>query len=388
MHIAVDATCWPNRRGFGRHTRALLRALARVDGANRFTAVVDFTDRLDELPAGFARRVVTVGRPTSAAASARGRRRLRDLAAMSRALADRAYDAILFPTLYSYVPVFTTAKKIAMIHDVTAETYPRLTLADARARLLWKLKVSAACRQGDAFIAVSEFARAGILTRLGLPGERVHVAGEAPDPVFRRLADARPTSRLLACGVPADAPLLVYVGGFSPHKNVDLLVAAFAAILATHPECRLVLAGELESEVFHSALATVRERVAACGVSDRVCFTDYLPDDDLAVLLNLATVLVLPSMMEGFGLPAVEAAACGCPVIATAASPLPALLGDAAEYVRPGDAGDLRRALLAVLGSPRRRAAMRAGGLAAAARLSWDEAAARVAAVIAETVRA
>ncbi len=235
-------------------------------------------------------------------------------------------------------------------------------------------------------LPVSSFARDGILARLRLPAARVFVAGEAPDPVFRRLPDAQASPHLLSFGIPFDAPLVVYAGGFSPHKNVDLLVDAFAAVRRTHPRCRLVLVGELESEVFHSALATIRARVAALGADSGVTFTGYLPDADLAALLNLAEVLVLPSMMEGFGLPAVEAAACGCPVIATAASPLPALLGDAARFVRPGDSEDLRRALHEVLASPALRQRMRERGLAAAARLSWDDAAARVAAIVAEVV--
>jgi glycosyltransferase involved in cell wall biosynthesis len=107
-----------------------------------------------------------------------------------------------------------------------------------------------------------------------------------------------------------------------------------------------------------------------------------LPDVELVVLLNRATVLVLPSLLEGFGLPAIEAAACGCPVIATMASPLPELLGAGGRFVDPMDQAALEHALGEVLESPDVRRQMRAAGLAAAQRLSWDAAAQQMLAVL------
>ena len=103
--------------------------------------------------------------------------------------------------------------------------------------------------------------------------------------------------------------------------------------------------------------------------------------DELALLLNRAAVLALPSLLEGFGLPAVEAAACGCPVIATTASPLPDLLGDGGVFLDPADHAGWARELIAVLRSPERRTAMRTAGLAAAGRLTWDAAARQMLAV-------
>jgi glycosyltransferase involved in cell wall biosynthesis len=111
------------------------------------------------------------------------------------------------------------------------------------------------------------------------------------------------------------------------------------------------------------------------GIAERVIFTGYLPDAELVVLLNLATVLVLPSLMEGFGLPAVEAAACGCPVIATITSPLPMLLGDGGLYIDPAQSADLEVALACVLESEHLRQRMRAAGLMAARQLTWEAAA-------------
>jgi glycosyltransferase involved in cell wall biosynthesis len=170
------------------------------------------------------------------------------------------------------------------------------------------------------------------------------------------------------------------VGGFGPHKNLDALLTAFAA-LAPQPEFAdvvLVMVGEYEKEVFHSSFEALNERVGRLGLQNRVIFTGFLSDGELVVLLNLATVLTLPSFMEGFGLPAIEAAACGCPVVATKASPLPGLLGDAALYIDPADVHDLERGLNQVLSSYELRQRMRRAGIAAARRLTWDAAASRL----------
>ena len=140
-------------------------------------------------------------------------------------------------------------------------------------------------------------------------------------------------------------------------------------------DVRLVMVGEYENEVFHSYFGTIKKQVETAGLTDRVIFTGYLPDDDLVILLNLSTVLVLPSLLEGFGLPAIEAAACGCPVIATKESPLPTLLGNGGLYIDPGKPDDLELALTRVLESAILRQQMRAAGLAAAGRLTWDAAA-------------
>jgi glycosyltransferase involved in cell wall biosynthesis len=212
------------------------------------------------------------------------------------------------------------------------------------------------------------------------------VVGVAPDPVFRVVPDARPSPRLADLGLVGDRPLVVYVGGFGPHKNVGALLSAFADLPPRAGDARLVLVGD-PAETFHSAYPALVAEVARRGLGARACFTGFLPDPDLAILLNLARVLVLPSLLEGLGLPAVEAAACGCPVIATARSPLPALLGGGGLYVDPERPAEIGEALVLVLGSAERRQAMRQAGLAAAAALTWDGAARQLMAALDAALR-
>jgi glycosyltransferase involved in cell wall biosynthesis len=179
----------------------------------------------------------------------------------------------------------------------------------------------------------------------------------------------------------------VYVGGFGPHKNLERLITAFAALQSEFADVNLIMVGEYEREVFHSSFQKLKSIVQELGLANRVIFTGHLADDDLVTLLNLATVLVLPSLMEGFGLPAIEAAACGCPVIATKASPLPNLLGNGgALYVDPADQKDLEIALNRVLSCAELRGRLRESGLAAARQLTWEAAARQMINVIQRVV--
>ncbi len=374
--VAVDATCWLNTRGYGRHARDLLSALINVDNQNRYCFFVDSQDMLERLPVGVDSILVSAGSPTALAASSDGSRAFPDVWRMGRALSRPSFDLLLFPTVYSYVPVFSQAHKMVFIHDVIAEKYPELTLPNPVARLLWKSKIGLALRQAGTIVTVSNHSKQGIVEVFKVNPNNVQVVGEAPNPIFRRLENPELLAQLAGL-IPETSRYLVYIGGFGPHKNLSRLVEVFAR-LATLPEMMdisLILVGEYQKEVFHSAYADLRQQIEALGVQRRIVFTGYLPDPDLVNLLNRACVLVLPSLLEGFGLPAVEAAACGCPVVATKASPLPELLGAGGIFFDPLDSQELEEALRQVLESQSLREKIGTAGLKAAQALTWDRAA-------------
>jgi glycosyltransferase involved in cell wall biosynthesis len=389
LEIGVDATCWNNDRGYGRHARALLSALLENDDDNHYTLFFDAPPRFEPPNAKAKLSFISSRKPTSLAASANGHRSLADMTRASRAMSDRRLDLLIFPTIYSFVPVWSRARKIVFIHDVIAETFPQLTVPRLRSRLFWNAKVALGRMQADALATVSDYSRRKLIEHFRLPADRVAVVGEASDPVFRRLDRPEPSRRLTSLGLIDGGRTVTYVGGFGPHKNLLRLVCAFYSV-SLHPEfddVRLIMVGEFAREVFHTQFEAVRELIAEFGIDDRVVFTGYLPDDDLVVLLNHSTLLALPSLMEGFGLPAIEAAACGCPVIATTASPVPELLGDGCLYIDPESSEQLVGALRAVLASEQLRARMSAAGLEAARRLTWDAAARQLQSVIQEVVQ-
>jgi glycosyltransferase involved in cell wall biosynthesis len=382
-HVGVDATCWRLNRGFGRHARCLLSALVQVDRRNRYTFFVDSPEVAGEIPDGPAVRVVPVGSPTIIAASARGHRSLTDLARMSRALSSDDLDVLFFPSLYSYVPTFGRARRYVVLHDATAEMFPAMTLGGWRNRLLWRAKTSLGRWQADVLVTVSDYSRRAIAERLHLAPQSLHVVGEASAPVFRVLQNPAPTPRLMNAGFDGIGRSLVYLGGFSPHKNLGALVRSFGRLsrLPEFQDVRLFMVGDHEHEVFVSGYRELVRQIDTLGLAGRVTFTGFLPDEDLVVLLNLATALALPSLTEGLGLPALEAAACGCAVVATTESPLPELLGEGGRFVDPHDEPALDRALASVLGSPDERRRMRQAALEATGRLSWQSAASRLVAL-------
>jgi alpha-1,3-rhamnosyl/mannosyltransferase len=377
MHIGVDATCWQNRRGYGRHARALLRALVRADFQNYYTLFTDSILSVSDLPARTTVANVAARTPAVVAAAADGHRSLLDMTRMSRALSSARCKLLLFPTIYTYVPVTSRARKIVVIHDTIAETHPELTLPTPTARLLWKAKVFMGRLQADAIVTVSNYSRRKLAERYRMDPARIAVVGEAANPVFRREAVVGLSPCLEALGLRPGRRYVVYLGGFGPHKNVGRLLEAFGQLVADGREADvdLVLVGDVAENVYLSEFPSIQAKAVALGLTERVVFTGFLADEELVRLLNLAAVTVLPSLMEGFGLPAVEAAACGCAVIATRESPLPEVLGEGGLYFDPLDTETLGTLLARVLGSEQLRRSMSAAGLAASQKLSWDTAA-------------
>jgi glycosyltransferase involved in cell wall biosynthesis len=177
------------------------------------------------------------------------------------------------------------------------------------------------------------------------------------------------------------------VGGFGPHKNVGALLDSFAEIhnnsdLRVH----LVLVGKTVGEVFHSEIQALLEHVGQLGLEDAVTFTGFVPDAQLVDLYNAAACLVMPSRDEGFGLPAVEAMACGTPVIASGVGALPELVSDASgllvDMARRGALGEALGQLLTR--NPAQIRELGSAGLRRAAELSWKKAASDLLAVFDE----
>jgi glycosyltransferase involved in cell wall biosynthesis len=386
MRIGVDATCWTNKRGYGRFARSLLRPTVALDKENQYTFFVDDTSDEFPLPEGVEIVRVATDVPTVKAAAADGSRSPRDLWACSRAFSRSKMDLFFFPSVYSYVPIFSRVPQLVTIHDVIPELFPHLVFPSLRSKLFWRAKVWLGCAQARLVLTVSDYSRKCLAEQLHIPEHRMRVVNEASDPVFRVLDDPQPTPLLKMLGITRETRYFCYVGGFSPHKNLPLLVDAFAG-LQKFPEfedVRLVFGGDYEGDVFFSGYRELVQRVQNAGLTDKVIFTGYLRDNDLLALLNMTQGLLLPSFCEGFGLPAIEAAACGAPVVATKHSPLPELLGEAAIILDLQNNMEWTSAMMEILKDPARRERMRAAGLTAAAKLSWENSARQLLAIFEE----
>jgi glycosyltransferase involved in cell wall biosynthesis len=386
MRVGIDATGWANRRGYGRFARNVVRRL--VDGErDPSTTYVLYVDEASvegaELPAAAEIRRVRQRRAPAEAASADSSRSLRDLLRMTLAVREDELSVFLFPSLQTYFPVMRVPTLVG-VHDAIPSELPQLSMPTARNRVLWRAKERFALRRARMIFTVSESARRAVSDHLGVSYDRLAVVPEAPDPAFRPRNDAEVAQARARVGLGPDEPYLLYAGGISPHKSVETLVEA-VGLLEEPLRPRLVLVGDLETEVYVSSAASVRAAIARLQLERDVLLPGFVSDETLAALYSGAAAVVNPSLAEGFGLPAVEAAACEAPLVL---SDLPAhheTLGDGAAYFAPRDANGLAVELRRLLTDEVAARALAARGRAAVAPLSWDVAADRLRDLLAET---
>jgi glycosyltransferase involved in cell wall biosynthesis len=370
MRIGIDGGCLANRRGFGRFARKILQALAELDHPHHFVVILDEPSRSEvTLPDSFERIIVPVHEAPSRAASARGRRRIADMLAMGRAVSRARLDLIYFPATYSFFPVWNVPRVVVTLHDTLPLAHPELVFPTRRGRLAWKLKEHAAVRWADRVVTVSKASRGDICAWFRLDPDRVDVITEGPDDVFRPTPSGGESDAVLRRrGVEPGTRFLLYVGGLSPHKNLPRLLEAFAAI--PRDGTRLVLVGDL-GDVFHTHVPALRDAIARLNLTDRVHFTGFVPDAELAYLYGRAYALVQPSLLEGFGLPPVEAMACGTPVLHSRSGSLPEVVAEAGLSFDPLDVASIAGALQRLLASPAERDRLAGLALNRARAFTW-----------------
>jgi len=349
----------------------LVEALSQQPTQHRFTVFVDGPSAPEvELPEPFVRVVVDVAVAPSRAASAQGRRRWRDMIAMGRAVARSKIDLMYFPATYSFFPVWNVRKLVVTMHDTLPLTHPDLVFPDPWGRLAWRLKETAAGRWADRIVTVSEASRRALAAWSGWPDRKIRVITEGPDPIFRpRADDPQAAHALRRLAVPHDARFLLYVGGLSPHKNLLRLVEAFAR--SAPAGVKLVLTGDV-NDVFYTHVPQIHAAIAKHDLCDRVIMTGFVPDEDLVFLYSRAYAVVQPSLLEGFGLPAVEAMACGTPVVSSRAGSLPEVVGKAGVYFDPTDVGSMAGAIGSFLDDPELRDRLARVARERSALFTWD----------------
>lgn len=376
MRIGVDASCWSNRRGYGRFTRELVGALLRNDAENEYWLFADHrTADRHEFPIGAHLVPVSTTLPPTEAASASGRRSFRDVWAMTSSVRKHKLDLFFFPASYSYFPILNRTRILLTIHDMIASLHARDVFENKKLERFWKLKHALAIRQADRILTVSQHSKRQIMEGYSVPDSKVSVVPEGPGSVFRKVEMGQEIVRTLRrFEIKTDAPYLLYAGGISPHKNLRRLVDAFSVLLKSHASLQLVLVGDYESDSFYSDYPFLSNQVRELGVQDRVIFTGFVDDEELVHLYNAARVFVFPSLQEGFGLPAVEAMACGTPVVASREGSLPEIVGDSGYYFDPCSTDDLVASVSQVLGDPALQEQMRLKGLERVKQFEWDRA--------------
>ncbi len=271
------------------------------------------------------------------------------------------------------IPWAIPVPTVVTVHDLAFMRHPE-RFPVAKARYL-RTAVAWSVRRATQVIAVSRHTGQDLIEFFGVPDERLTVVHSGVDPSFRPLgSDLRRRLREERTG---GRPYVLYVGTLEPRKNVDVLLRAFASAKRQAGfEHMLVLIGArgwMDDYLFRLA--------EELRLGDDVVFAGYVPPGDLPGWYNSADLFAYPSAYEGFGLPLLEAMACGVPAITTASSALVEIAGDACMTVEPGSEEALQVALQEVLGDKALAGAMRAAGLTRASQFSWEEAARRTAEV-------
>jgi len=263
------------------------------------------------------------------------------------------------------LPAKKVCPQVVTIHDLIPYIYPETVgkkyLQVFLQRMPWIMENT------DAIITVSEHSKEDIIDVFHYPAEKIHVIYEAPEPVYQLLPKAESIAALREYGI--DKKYILYVGGFGPRKNVRGLLVAFAKVCREIPgDYLLVCPGNWQREGNCSD-----ELIAALGLTERVIFPGYVPVNHLPWFYSGAELFVYPSFYEGFGLPVLEAMACGTPVVASTTSSLPEVAGNAALLIDPHDTHHLAEAMYEVLTDKALAADLSAKGLTRSADFSWQK---------------
>jgi glycosyltransferase involved in cell wall biosynthesis len=355
--IAFDASSVPpNPAGAGMYTLNLLRALARVDNGHDYVVYARSHSlaQLEGLPASF--EIVDIGQKSRAG------RLLWEQAALPLDL--RRRKARLLHSPHHTTPIaYCPCPRVLTVHDVTFFILPeRYPLAR---RLYFQAITMLAARRSKAVLVPSASVSEEARSFLGIPRDRVTVTPEGVDPSFRPV-DAGEAAKVAArYGLPEG--YLLSLGSREPGKNREVIFEAMRYLIDFGGDPHLAVVGQ-------AAWGAEQEVSLAqqFGLGGRVTFTGYVPQVDLPALYSGAGVFLFPSLHEGFGLPVLEAMACGAPVVTSNASALPEVAGDAAILVDPHDARAIAEAVERIGADPAQKAGLREAGLRRAAGFTWD----------------
>jgi glycosyltransferase involved in cell wall biosynthesis len=367
MRVGFDATAAVRQGGgIGRYVRELLRALAEVDAGNDYRVFVasprPLPHPLPTLPRGARLFHLPLHDRWLARAWHRARLPIPVELALGPLDLYHSPDFTLPPTLPG-TPTLLTVHDLSYVRDPDS--------ASPALRAFLDRVVPRSVRRATRVLADSEATRGDLVELYGTSAEKIEVLYSGVSDTFQPVTDAAALSAVRARYGLTSEPFVLSVGALHARKNHARLIQAFAcldpALVRSH---RLVIAGGREWS--SDAILAEPQRH---GLAGRIHFPGYVADEDLPALYSAAAAFAYPSLYEGFGLPVLEAMACGLPVVTSNVSCLPEVAGGAALLVAPHDVAALAAALASLLTDKALAAALAARGRARAAKFTWDKAA-------------
>jgi len=359
VKVAIDARKWRDY-GIGTYVRNLVRHLARLD---RDTTYFVFCNRSDE---STLRDLAENFVPVVDDSAGYG---LREHVSIPLKL--RRLGADLLHSPHYVRPLFCSIPSVVTVHDCIHLLFPEY-LPSPMAWRYAHFMIGRAVRKSALVFTVSEASRRDILRFYPWADpDKVQVVPNAIDVDLLEDPGAEESERVRE-RYQIRGRFVLFVGNVKPHKNLERLIASFARLRqeAGHEDLKLLIIGEDVSRY-----GSLRRTVEAAGVRQDVRFFGYVPDRTLAALYRMASVFAFPSLYEGFGLPPLEAMACGTPVVTSRISSIPEVVGEAAVLVDPHSVDDIASGLYAVLSNDQRAAELVARGRERVQLFSWDRSA-------------
>jgi glycosyltransferase involved in cell wall biosynthesis len=356
MKVAIDARKWRDY-GIGTYVRNLVRHLARLDRETTYFLLCEHADEpfLRDLAENFVPIV-----DNSDGYSVREH--------ISIPWKLRRIGADLLHSPHYVLPLLSHVPTVVTIHDCIHLLFPQY-LPNRLAARYARFMMGQAVKRSAVVLTVSEASRKDILRFYpGTDPERIRVVPNAIDPEIVEDPGPEEAARVKE-RYQIQGRYILYAGNIKPHKNLERLIQAFGILKrrAGHEDLKLLIIGD---EI--NRYGSLRRCVESTGVRQDVRFFGFVPDRTLAVLYRLASVFAFPSLYEGFGLPPLEAMACGTPVVTSRISSLPEVVDDAALLVDPYDVEEIAAALGRVLVDQDLRDALLAKGRKRACLFSWQ----------------
>ncbi len=380
VQIVINGSFWSQPTvGIGQYLQNLLPWLHRFAPQHRQIMLLPASATLPDVPVGVEVITVKIGGPRQIAKVIFEQVAVPAIAAR---LARNGRPTVIFvpyfaPPLWSRQPVVTTIGDLIplLLPAYRGNWFVRAYMALARRAALRSAHI----------LTFSNFSRSAILNYLGLPPERVTVTYLAAGEQYRPAADRAAAQALAAARYGVQPPFIYYVGGLDERKNLYTLLRAFALVRNRNKRVVLAIAGRAlgrDPRLFPD----IDRMIADLDLGAAVCRID-VPADDGPLLYQACTIFAYPSRYEGFGLPPLEAMACGAPVIVSDASSLPEVVGAAAIRIAPDDIAGWAAAINRLLDDEALRADLSARGLARAASFSYQHTAATTLAILEQVAR-
>lgn len=358
MKIGIDARAakWYRGTGIGTYTYQLINSLNKLDNINSYLLF---------MPQNCVSQIKFNNNFNISSINDQVKNSFWDEVNIPNILYDKDIQLYHIPQNGVGLPTEKNCKFVITLHDVIPYRMPE-TVSDRYLKIFSEEmpNIISLC---DGIITVSEFSKMDIMKSFGISSDKIFVTHLASESIYKPM-NKTSCKNYLSKFYSINSKFILYVGGFSPRKNIIGLLDAFSKVSRQIKDLNLIIIGQhgLSYELY-------KNHAAKLNISDKVLFPGFIPVEHMPIFYNASELFVYPSFYEGFGLPPVEAMSCGIPVIASNITSLPEVLGNSALLVNPNDIDCLSQSIYNVLTDNNLKCSLVKKGLLRASGFSWNK---------------